>query len=182
MSSSLQDLRLALRQIRRSPVFFASAVLLIAACIAVNTEVFSLIDAVILRRLPVSDPDRLVQLFEIHPRILARFYFEYGLLRDLREHSATLTDVVGQMEMKAPLSWRGTVERVIPHRVTDDYFRTLGVLPALGRVFREGDEQVTVLSAGYWKRAFGADPKVLGQPALYDRRRCAGIVWRHRRR
>jgi ABC-type antimicrobial peptide transport system permease subunit len=142
---------------------------LIAAGIAVNTVVFSLIDAVLLRRLPVPDPE-LVQLFEIHPRIPARFYFEYGLLRNLREHSSTLTDVVGQMEPTAPITHGRTVERIHPHSVTDDYFRSLGVSAALGRVLTPGDELVAVLSDDYWRRGFGADRKVIGQTIrLYNR-------------
>lgn len=170
MSSILQDVRFAVRQIRRSPAFFLAATLLIAAGIALNTVVFSLIDAVILRPLPVRHPERLVQLFEIHPRIPARFYFEYGLLRNLREHSSTLTDVVGQMEMTAPISHGRTVERMHPHSVTDDYFRSLGVSAALGRVLTTGDELVAVLSDAYWRRGFGGSPKVIGQTIrLYNR-------------
>ncbi len=170
MAFILQDLRFALRQVRRSPAFFLAATLLIAAGIAVNTVVFSLIDAVILRRLPVRDPERLVQLFEVHPRVPARSYFEYGLLRDLREHSSTLTDVVGQMEMTAPITHDRIVERIHPHCVTDDYFRSLGVSASLGQVLKAGDELVAVLSDAYWRRNFGADPKVIGQTIrLYNR-------------
>ena len=170
MASILWDLRYALRQIQRSPAFFLAATLLIAAGITVNTVVFSLIDAVMLRHLPVHDPERLVQLFEVHPRIPARSYFEYGLLRNLREHSTTLTDVVGQMEITAPITHGREVERIHPHRVTDDYFQSLGVSAALGRVFTADDCMPALLSDVYWKRSFGADPNVIGQTIrLYNR-------------
>ena len=170
MASIPWDLRYALRQIQRSPAFFLAATLLIAAGITVNTAVFSLIDAVILRHLPVHDPERLVQLFGVHPRIPARSYFEFGLLHNLREHSTTLTDVVGQMEMTAPITHGREVERIHPHSVTDDYFQSLGVSAALGRVFTADDDMPAVLSDAYWRRSFGADPNVIGQTIrLYNR-------------
>ena len=170
MAPILWDLRYALRQVQRSPAFFLAATLLIAAGITVNTTVFSLIDAVILRHLAVHDPERLVQLFEVHPRIPARSYFEYGLLRNLREHSSTLTDVVGQIEMTAPITHGREVERIHPHSVTDDYFRSLGVSAALGRVFTANDDMPAVLSDAYWRRGFRADPNVIGQTIrLYNR-------------
>ncbi|MBS1859917.1 MAG: ABC transporter permease [Acidobacteria bacterium] len=170
MATILQDLRFALRQSRRSPAFFLAATLLIAGGVSMSTVAFSLIDAIILRQLPVRDPERLVQLFEIHPRVPARSYFEYGLLRNLREHSSTLAEVVGQMEMTAPITHGRTVERIHPYSVTDDYFRSLGVPSALGRVLTTGDQLVAVLSDAYWRRSFGADPKVIGQTIrLYNR-------------
>ena len=140
----LRDLRLAFRQIRRSPGFFAPAILLIALGIAVNTQIFSLVDAVLLRQLPVHDPGNLVQLYEIHPGRPAYPFFEYGLLRELREHASTLTGVTGQLELTAPLERNGTAERIHPERVTDDYFGSLGVSAAPGRTLTEGDNQALV--------------------------------------
>ncbi|HEX4277223.1 MAG TPA: ABC transporter permease [Bryobacteraceae bacterium] len=170
LESCLRDIGLAAKRILRSPGFFASAVLMIALGVAVNTQIFSLLDAVVLRPLPVRDPGSLVQLFEIRSGLPASPFFEDGLLRDIREHSSTLTGVMGQLEMTAPLTSHGSVERVHPQRVTGDYFRVLGISAALGRLLDETDDQAAVLSNGYWRRGFGGDPKVLGKTVrLYAR-------------
>jgi len=170
MEHLAQDLRYALRQIGRAPTTFASAVLLIALGVAASTQVFAFVEAVLLRNLPVRDPQSLVQLFEIHPRIPARTFFRSILLRLIREQSSTITSVVGQIEWTAPVEHGVIRERAHPHAVTDDYFSALGVPAALGRVIAGEDEQVAVLSHAYWSRVFGGDPKVLGQTIrIYDR-------------
>ncbi len=170
MEHLAQDLRYASRQVRRAPGTFASAVLLIALGVAASTQVFAFVDAVLLRNLPVRDPQSLVQLFEIHPRIPARAFYRSFFLRLIREQSSTITSVVGQIEWTAPVEHGGIRERAHPHAVTNDYFSALGVPPALGRVIAGEDQQVAVLSHAYWIRAFGGDPKVVGQTIrLYDR-------------
>ena len=170
MEHLAQDLRYALRQVRRAPGTFASAVLLIALGVAASTQVFAFVDAVLLRNLPVRDPQSLVQLFEIHPRIPARPFYRSFLLRLIREQSSTITSAVGQAEWTTPVEHGGTTERVHPHAVTNDYFSALGVPAALGRVIDGEDQQVAVLSHAYWIRAFGGDPKAVGQTIrLYDR-------------
>jgi predicted permease len=159
----LRDIKYTWRQIQRSHGFFAPAVLLIALGIAVNTQIFALVDAVLLRPLPVRDPGSLVQLFLLTPGRPADPYFEYGFLRRIREHSSTLTGVVGQIELTAPSEHKGLVERVHPHAVTGDYFESLGVSPVPGRSLTSGDEQEAVLSYAFWQRSFGADPKAIGE-------------------
>src|SRR5260221_565593 len=137
--TSEQDLRYALRQVRRAPGTFASAVLLIALGVAASTQVFAFVDAVLLRNLPVRDPQSLVQLFEIHPRIPARAFYRSFFLRLIREQSSTMTSAVGQAEWTVPVEHGGTTERVHPHAVTNDYFSALGVPAALGRVIAGED-------------------------------------------
>ena len=166
----MRDLRQAFRQLRRSPGFSAAAVLLIALGICASVQIFALVDAVMLRKLPVRDPQNLVQLFEIHPVIPPVTYFEFAFLRQLKEHSSTLTDIVGQIEMTQPVEHGGTVDRAHPHRVTDDYFRSLGITAELGRMLTDNDDRVAVLSHGYWARTFGGDLRAIGQTIhLYDR-------------
>ncbi len=170
VESFLRDLRLAARRIRRSPGFYGSAVLLIALGVVVNSQIFSLIDAVVLRPLPVHDPGSLVQLFTIRSGLPPYPFFEDGFLRDIRENSSTLTGVIGQIEMTVPLDRNGTVERVHAQRVTGDYFHVLGVSAALGRMLKEHDDRLAVLSQAYWRRSFGGNPNVLGQTVrLYAR-------------
>ena len=159
----IQDTRYSGRQVRRSPGFFAVAILLIALGVAASTQIFTLVDAVLLRPLPVRDAQNLVQLFELHPRLPARTLFEYGLLRQISEHSSTLTDVIGQLEWTLPLERGTTVERIHPQRVTDDYFRLMGVPAVAGRMLGPGDDHMVVLSHAYWIRSFGGDPKAVGQ-------------------
>jgi hypothetical protein len=159
----LQDLSYSARQIRRSPGFFAAAVLLIALGVAANTLIFTLVEAVLLRPLPVRDPRNLVQLFELRPRLPAYPVFDNGLLRQIAAQSSTVTDVIGQLEDVEPLERNGVIERIHSQRVTDDFFRLLGVPAALGRVLGDSDDNVAVLSYGYWARSFGGDPGTVGQ-------------------
>ncbi len=163
MGAFAQDLRYAARQFRRSPGFFAVAALLIALGIAANTQMFTLVNALVLRPLPVRDPQNLVQLFEIFPKIPAYPYFDYPLYKQLAGGSPALFQVVGQMEWTLPLEHGGSNERSRPYGVTGNFFTDLGVRPLLGRVMDEHDDHVAVLSYGYWVRSFGRDPNVLGQ-------------------
>jgi predicted permease len=163
MIGFLQDLRYAVRQFRRSPGFFAVAALLIALGVAANTQIFTLVNALLLRPLPVRDPQNLVQLFEIFPKLPPTPYFDYPLYKQLASSSPTLFHVVGQMEWTLPLEREGNSERCYAFGVTGNFFTDLGVRPLLGRVLDKDDDHAAVLSYGYWVRSFGRDPNVLGQ-------------------
>src|ERR1700730_3249178 len=163
MGAFTQDLRYAARQFRRSPGFFAVAGLLIALGVAANTQIFTLVNTLLLRPLPVRDAHSLVQLFEIQPKRPPYPYFDYPLYKELAGRSSTLFQVAGQMEWILPLE-RGTdTQRSHAYGVTDNFFNDLGVRPLLGRLLTNGDDHVAVLSYGYWVRSFGRDPKVVGQ-------------------
>ncbi len=165
-----RDLRYAFVQLRRNPGFTVATVLLTALGIAAAMQMFVLVDAVLLRPLPVRDPQSLVQLFEIHPVVPPDAWFRPALLRDIQEHSSTMMDVVGQTEMTAAVDLGGKVERIHPYRVSDGYFQALGVSAALGRVLADGDDRTAVLSHSYWLRAFAGDPHVIGRTIhLYKR-------------
>ena len=159
----LQDLRYAARQFRRSPGFFAVAALLIALGIAANTQIFTLVNALLLRPLPVRDPQNLVQLFEIRPKLPPYPYFDYPLYKQLASRSSTLFQVVGQWEWTLPLERGTNTERSHAVGVTENFFSDLRVQPLLGRVLEKGDDHVAVLSYEYWVRSFGRDSNVLGQ-------------------
>src|SRR5215468_3181463 len=162
MTTLLRDLRYAGRQFRRSPGLFAVAVLLIAFGIAANTQVFTLVNALLLRPLPVRDPQNLVQLFEIVPKRPAYPYFDYPLYKQLANSSATLFQVIGQWDWTLPLERGTSIERSHVYAVTGNFFNDLGVRSLLGRVFDENDDHVAVASYGYWVRS-GRDPSVLNQ-------------------
>jgi predicted permease len=159
----LQDLRYAVRQFRRSPGFFGIAALLVALGIAASTQIFTLVNALLLRPLPVRDPQNLVQLVEIRQKLPAYPYFDYPFYKELSSRSSTLFQAAGQMEWILPLERGTNAERSHPYGVTDNFFNDLGVRPLLGRVLATGDDHVAVLSFGYWVRSFGRDPKVVGQ-------------------
>ena len=163
MGAFTQDLRYAARQFRRSPGFFAVAALLIALGIAANTQIFTLVDTLLLRPLPIRDPQNLVQLFEIRPKVPVYPYFDYPLYKELVGRSSTLSQAAGQMEWILPLERGTNTERCHAYGVTDNFFIDLGVRPLLGRVLTNDDDHVAVLSYGYWVRSFGRDPKVVGQ-------------------
>jgi len=163
MSDFSQEFRYGLRQVRRSPGFFAIATLLIAIGIAATTQIFTLVDALLLRPLPVRDPHNLVQLLEQQPKRPAEPYFDYRFYRQLARSSSTLFKIVGQIDTTRALERRGVAERIHTVAVTESFFSDLGVVPLLGRVPGSGDDHVAVLSYAYWSRSFGRDPKVLGQ-------------------
>jgi predicted permease len=158
----IQDFRYGLRQIRRSPGFFAVAALLLAIGTAASTQIFALVDALLLRPLPVSNPQNLVELFEQQAKRPADSYFDYRFYNRLAHSSSTLFDVIGQAETTRALEQGQHAERIHAVAVTEDFFRSLGAMPMLGRVIVPGDDHVVVLSYACWSQNFGRDPNVVG--------------------
>jgi predicted permease len=158
-----QDLAYAIRQFRRSPGFFALAILLIGAGIGANTLIFTLVDAVFLRPLPVRTPQSLVELFVLLPNLPPQPGFSWDAYHQVAEHSSTLFDVVGQTEIDVAMERGSYAERARSQGVTENYFEALGVSAFRGRVFGARDRNVAVLSYDCWVRNFGRDPNALGQ-------------------
>jgi predicted permease len=178
MSSSLSDLRLAIRGLRRSPLFAAVAILSLALGIGANTAIFTLIDQILLRKLPVAAPEQLVMLYQrgsnmgsnMGPRM-----HSYPLYQDLQQKAEPLAEVLCRRIVPASVSVDNQTERVDAELVSGNYFSMLGVKPALGRVFnsREDDQvyqghPVVVLSYGYWVARFARDPGVIGKKVLVN--------------
>ncbi len=168
----LNDLRYAIRMLRRSPVFTAVAVLSLALGIGANTAIFSLIDQVILRLLPVKNPEQLVLLGSRGPYAglnLGDNTFSYPMYRDIRDRTDVFSGVVARYTIDINLSYRGQSERGRGELVSGNYFEVLGVRPALGRTFTQFDDTLpgghplVVLSFDYWSRRFAADPTILNQ-------------------
>src|SRR5580704_3201184 len=177
----LQDLRYALRQLRKSPGFTAVAVLTLALGIGANTAIFGLLDQALLRALPVKEPDRLVLLRysgsnrgHLSSRSDGKLYFSYPMYRDLRDRNAVFSGVIATDWMQAGLQWHNQPELIGTELVSGNYFDVLGVQPALGRLFVASDDvvananPVAVLSFSYWRRRFGADPAMLNQSVLVN--------------
>jgi predicted permease len=179
-----QDLRYALRTLRKSPAFTAVALLSITLGIAANTTVFSLIDAMWFRTLPVRDAEQLVRVYAWGlPKGANRpgtDSFSWPLYDAVRRRSTVLTDLVAHYST-APLqvSAGGETGEVQGAVVSANYFPMLGIQPALGRFFLPEEDQVrgrdavAVISMALWQRRFGGDPAVLGRPITIN-----GVVFR----
>jgi predicted permease len=168
----LNDVRYGFRMLRRSPGFTAVAVLSLAMGIGANTAIFSLIDQVMLRLLPVRNPEQLVLLGTHGPYWglnLGNNTFSYPMYRDIRDRNRAFSGVAARYAIDTSLSYRGQNERGRGELVSGNYFEVLGVQSVLGRTFTEKDDTVpgghplVVLSFDYWRRSFGADPALLNQ-------------------
>ncbi len=174
MNGLFQDLRYAVRQLRKSPGFAAVAIITLALGIGANTAIFSLLDQALLRSLPVKDVDRLVILKydgsntgNLESRSDGKFYFSYPMYRDLRDRSSVFSGVIATDFTEVGVQWHKQPDLVGAELVTGNYFDVLGVSPAAGRLFLQSDDvapdanPVVVLSFSYWRRRFGLDPRIL---------------------
>lgn len=182
MDSFLQDLRYALRQLTKSPAFTATALLTLALGIGANTAIYSLLDQVMLRSLPVQNPEQLVMLQGTgsdRGRINAYGgdgddYFSYPMYRDLRDKNSVFSGTVATDQVQVGVQWHNQPELVQGELVSGNYFDVLGVKPALGRLLVQSDDDaqernpVVVLSYGYWQRRFGSDPRVVNDTILVN--------------
>ncbi len=182
MTGLAQDVRYALRQLINAPMFTAVAVITLALGIGANTAIFNLFDQVLLRRLPVNDPQQLVQLEHSGKDTgqLSAYggksadYFSYPMYRDLRDGNSVFSGVLATDSTQAGVQWHNQPELENTELVSGNYFDVLGVRPALGRLFTQSDDvtenanPVVVLSFAYWQRRMGSDPSVLNQTILIN--------------
>ena len=171
----LRDLRFGLRTLRQSPVFTMTAVLTLALGIGANTAVFSVMNAVLLRSLPIADPQRVVNLRTSGPpqgtgTIDTQDFFSYPVYDALRRQSDALSEVIaiGPLSTdKVGVRVGAEPETAEADMVSGNFFSGLGVKLARGRGFTAEDEtghtQVLVISYNYWTRRFARDPGVLGK-------------------
>ena len=173
MSTAIADLRYALRGLRRSPLFASVAILSLALGIGANTAIFTLIDQILLRRLPVQRPDELVMLYQqgnnMGSNMGSRMH-SYPLYQDLQQKAEPLSEVLCRRLFEASLAIDNSTERVDAEMVSGNYFTMLGVHPAAGRVFNSAEDDqvfqghpVAVLSYAYWESRFNRDPGVIGK-------------------
>jgi predicted permease len=172
MNALSRDIRHAVRSLRQAPGFVLVVVLTLGLGIGANTAIFSLMDQVLLRPLPVHDPSALVLLDgpgAFQGRTVNRATFSYPMYVDFRDRNQVFSGVLARFPLSTTVVWRGASERANGELVSGNYFDVLGVRPALGRVLNAADDRVpgahpiAVLSYGYWQRRFGADPLVLNQ-------------------
>lgn len=171
MDTLLQDIRYAARGLRKAPGFTAVATITLMLGIGVNTTIFSIVNTILLRPLPVEDPGRIVAVYGTKTNGPGSHdsssYLDY---RDLREQTETLSGLVAYTNFFANLVLDGRSEIIVGEIVSDNYFEVLGVQPALGRGFTaeefatEGGNPVAVISDYMWNARFGADKAILGKP------------------
>jgi predicted permease len=166
MSDFVRDIQFGARLLAKSPVFTLTAVLLLAIGIGANTVIFALVDAMLLRPLPVAHPENLVRLVEQHPTGFLTWDLPYDLCDALAAKEASLSEVICEGGADVALDDGRSIERVRVFLVSPNYFSSLGVHPQLGRVLNADDErtaaQAAVLSYEFWQRRFGRSPAVLG--------------------
>ena len=172
MRSLVRELTGAARRLRRSPGFAAAAVLTLALGIGVNTALFSLTNAVLLRPLPFARPERLVTVWE-QERDGGESNIGYPTFRDLAERSRTLESASAAGYWQPTLTAAGGAERLEGLKVSASFFDVLGVRPMLGRAFhpeedRPGADLVVLVSWGLWQRRFGGDPGLAGRVVALD--------------
>jgi putative ABC transport system permease protein len=167
MDTLLQDLRYALRALRRSPGFTVAAVLTLALGIGANSAIFSLVHGVLLRGLPYPESARLMTVWGHYPAT-GRSSVSLPDWRDWRDGNRTFAELAARYGRTLNLAGQGDPEQVASDMVSTNFFRTLGVAPALGRGFleeegRTGAADVAVLSHRLWQRRFAGDPGVVGR-------------------
>jgi len=171
-----QDLRYSARTLLRTPGFTAAAVLSLALGIGANTAIFSLLNAVVLRLLPVRDPQQLVQFIYTAPNPPPNdwnSYFDYPHFERFRDQSKTLAGVFGGTGMgSVNVVFHGTPGLAQAHAYSDNLFSVLGVTPQSGRLFSAGDDRadasVVVLSDRFWRSRFAANPAIVGEALIIN--------------
>jgi len=176
VESFVRDLRLAARQLRRAPGFMVTAVLTLALGIGANTAIFSTMNAVLLRTLPVRDPQQLFYLtHENMPNGVGntgnpRYTYGINVYNRLRDDRSVFSQLIAYVPLafdKTAVRFGNTPEEVEADEVSGNFFSGLGVRMAAGRGFTEADEQnhsqAAVLSYGYWTQRFNRNPNAVGE-------------------
>ena len=166
-----QDVSYARRQMRHSPGFTVVAVLSLALGIGANTAIFSLINTLMLRMLPVSDPEQLVELLSKYPGEPRVNGFERTFYEHYRDQNHVFSDLTGASSSRFQVSGEGLDPEIVDGEyVLGNFFPMLGVKPAIGRMISPEDDQmgaagaaVAVVSWPYWKNRFNLDPAILGK-------------------
>jgi len=171
------NIRYALRLLRRNPGFTAAAVMSLALGIGANTAIYSLFYTIMVRALPVAHPEQLVELVRNSPSELHwAGYWGWGKYEYLRDHNHVFSGITGMgFDNLAQVRIPGfDPETLILETVPENYFRVLGLKPAIGRFFRpedvpaSGDGDAAVVSWSYWYRRFQRDPAILGKRIFYN--------------
>src|SRR5215831_15878022 len=168
----MNDLKFALRQIRKSPGFTALAIITLAIGIGLNTAIFSLINDLFLRALPFKEPSRVVHFFGGDK---SRDFEDIGVsaprYQHFRDGQAVFEGLAAENIFPFTLTGLGDPVQVFGGRLTSNYFDLLGVHPILGRNFLPQEEEgadVAVVTKNFWQKRLGGDPNVIGRSIILD--------------
>jgi predicted permease len=167
LGTALQDVRFALRTLRKNPGYTCAAALTLALGIGANTAIYTIIDAVLLHPIPFAEPDRLVALYQKTPRS-GRNSIPYLNFLDWRKQTQTFESIAGWRSDGFALSGRGDPEELNGMMVSENFFSVLRIQPLLGRTFTKDEDErggrpVVLLGEDFWKRRFAADRNIIGQ-------------------
>jgi putative ABC transport system permease protein len=178
MTLPTRDIRLALRGFRRSPLFAVVAILSLGLGIGANTAIFTLIDQILLRKLPVKNPDELVMLYQEgshNGSNMGLRAHSYPIYHQYQTRAEPLSEVICRRLIETSVSIDNQTERLAAEMVSGNFFTMLGVKPAVGRVFSSEEDDrvyqghpVVVLGYDYWRRRFNGDPSVVGKKVLVN--------------
>ena len=172
MQAFLHDLRFGARTLARNPGFACIAVLTLALGVGANAAIFSVVNAVLLRPLPWSDPDRAVMIWS-RWTAFDKTWVSDGEVNDYRRESRTLADVAAWDDGQVNLTGDGEPERVAYGSVTANLFSVLGAAPLKGRVFTVGEDvpngpKLVILGFGLWQRRYAGEPNIVGRVIHID--------------
>lgn len=183
MTGLLNDLRYAVRGLVRYPAFTVVAVVTLALGIGANTAVFTLVDGVLLRPLPFQEPEELLSIRHLGREGQDQLPISDGLYLLYKEQAASLEGIALSVPTEINILVGDEPERVPIQVVTPSFFEVLGVAPTLGRGFLPeeelpGAEPVVIISDGFWRGSFGADPDAMGQTLEMNgvSRRIVGVM------
>ncbi len=194
LDALLKDIALAVRALRRRPAFAAICIITVALGVGASTALFAVVDAVVLKPLPLPDPAALVRIYDTNlPNDVERSGVTSGNLGDWRRRVRRLQGIAGHYTMGRTLTVGQESEVVLTAQVTESFFPLLGVGAEMGRTFTEEEtrvarfdsaaapispDPVVVLAHGFWRRRFGSDPAVVGRTILLERRptRVVGVM------
>lgn len=174
LDETRQDLRYAVRSLRRNPAFASVVILTLALGIGANTAIFSLVDAVLLRLLPVERPQELVFLESAGSDGSGGGAPPYPVFERFRNETSAFTGIAAFAADESRVVVDGVVEQVFGQVASGNYFELLGLRPILGRLMTMDDERlnppVAVIGYGYWQRRFDGDPRAIGRIIVWGNR------------
>src|ERR1700685_1929908 len=179
MTAISNDIAYTLRGFRRTPLFTAVAVISLAFGIGANTAIFSLLDQVLLRRLPVKNPDQLVLLTtrgSHYGNNSGQNSLSYPMYKDFRDHNQVFSGMFCRFSVWTSLGYGHRTERVAAELVSGSYFPLLGVRAVIGRTFTPDDDRLpgahplAVLSYSFWQTRFASDRSLIGKTVVVNGR------------
>jgi macrolide transport system ATP-binding/permease protein len=170
--TTLQDFRFSLRQLRKNLGFTVTAILMLALGMAASVAIFSFVDAALIKPLPYKDPNRLTAVFE-SVALFQQSNLSIPDYLDWKKRNTAFASLEAYQNRLVMLQGKDAIETVGTGRVSDGFFRVLGVTPLLGRDFSAGEDLISaprtaILAYSTWQKRYGGDPDVLGKSVTID--------------